>query len=67
MKKYLEQVKDRVSNIQVKFVQIQREENEHADRLAKAASAEHIDVHEIYTIKYLHIYIFSLTFMLFFD
>ena len=26
-----------------------------------------IDVHEIYTIKYLHIYIFSLTFMLFCD
>ena len=25
------------------------------------------DVHEIYTIKYLHIYIFSLTFMLFYD
>ena len=26
-----------------------------------------IDVHEIYTIKYSHIYIFSLTFMLFCD
>ena len=26
-----------------------------------------VDVHEIYTIKYLHIYIFSLTFMLFCD
>ena len=25
------------------------------------------DVHEIYTIKYLHIYVFSLTFMLFCD
>ena len=25
------------------------------------------DVHEIYTIKYSHIYIFSLTFMLFYD
>ena len=25
------------------------------------------DVHEIYTIKYSHIYIFSLTFMLFCD
>ena len=27
----------------------------------------HFDVHEIYTIKYSHIYIFSLTFMLFCD
>ena len=42
MKKYLELVKDRVSNLQVKFVQIPREENEHADQLAKAASAEHM-------------------------
>ena len=42
MKKYLEQVKDRVSNLQVKFVQILREENEHADQLAKAASVEHM-------------------------
>ena len=31
MKKYLEQVKDRISSLQVKFVQIPREENEHAD------------------------------------
>ena len=42
MKKYLEQMKDRVNNLQVKFVQVPREENEHADRLAKAASVEHI-------------------------
>ena len=42
MKKYLEQVKDRVSSLQVKFVQIPREENKHANRLAKAASAEHM-------------------------
>ena len=42
MKKYLEHRKDRVNNLQVKFVQIPREENEHADRLAKAASAEHL-------------------------
>ena len=28
---------------------------------------EVVDVHEIYTIKYSHIYIFSLTFMLFCD
>ena len=40
MKKYLEQVKNRVSDLQVKFVQIPREENEHVDRLAKAASVE---------------------------
>ena len=26
-----------------------------------------LDVHEIYTINYSHIYIFSLTFMLFYD
>ena len=42
IKKYLEQVKDRVNNLQVKFVQIPREENEHVDCLAKAASAEHM-------------------------
>ena len=42
MKKYLEKVKDQVNNLRVKFVQIPREENEHADRLAKAASAEHM-------------------------
>ena len=30
-------------------------------------ATEVIDVHEIYTIKYLHIYVFSLTFMLFCD
>ena len=42
MKKYLEQVKDRVNNLQVKFFQIPREENEHVDRLAKAASVDHM-------------------------
>ena len=42
IKKYLEQVKDRVNNFQVKFVQIPREENEHVDCLAKSASAEHM-------------------------
>ena len=42
MKKYFGQVKDRVNNIQVKFVQVPREENEHANYLAKAASAEHM-------------------------
>ena len=42
MKKYLKQVKGRVSNLQVKFVQIPKKENEHADWLAKFASAEHM-------------------------
>ena len=40
MKRYLEQVKGRVSSLQVKFVEITRKENEHADQLAKAISAE---------------------------
>ena len=42
MKKYFEQVKDWVNDLQVKFVQIPREKNEYADRLAKAASVEHM-------------------------
>ncbi|XP_030925807.1 uncharacterized protein LOC115952727 [Quercus lobata] len=42
MKKYFEQVKNRVSDLQAKFVQIPREENEHTNHLAKAASAEHM-------------------------
>ena len=42
MKKYLEQVKNRVNDLEAKFVQIPREENEHANRLAKAVSAEHM-------------------------
>ena len=42
MKKYLEQVKGRISNLQVKFIQIPREENERADQLAKTALAEHM-------------------------
>ena len=40
MKKYLEEVKGRTTGLEVKFVQIPREENECTDRLAKAASAE---------------------------
>ena len=40
MKKYLEEVKNQICIVKVKFVQIPREENEYADRLAKAASAE---------------------------
>ena len=42
MKKYLEQVKDQVNDLQVKFVQIPRKENEHADYLAKVASVAHM-------------------------
>ena len=40
MKKYLEEVKSRISSLEVKFVQIPREENECVDRLARVASAE---------------------------
>ena len=43
MKKYLEEVKSRISGLEVKFVQIPREENECANRLAKAASAEFVN------------------------
>ena len=42
IKKYIEQVRKRVGNLQAKFVQIPREENEQVDRLAKVASAEHM-------------------------
>ena len=40
MKKYLEEVKNRISSLEVRFVQIPREENECVDHLAKATSAE---------------------------
>ena len=40
MKRYLEEVRNRISNLEVRFVQILREENECADCLVKAASAE---------------------------
>ena len=40
MKRYLEEVKFQIGNRKVRFVQIPREENECADHLAKAASAE---------------------------
>ena len=40
MKRYLEEVKYRIGNLEVKFVQIPKEENECADHLAKAASSE---------------------------
>ena len=46
MKRYLEEVKYRISDLEVKFIQIPREENECADHLAKAASAEFMLVPE---------------------
>ena len=46
MKRYLEEVNFRFRNLKVKIVQIPREENEHTDRLAKAASAEFMLVPE---------------------
>ena len=42
MKKYLEQVKKRVDDLQAKIVQIPIGENEQVDRLTKAASVEHM-------------------------
>ena len=46
IKRYLEEVRNRISSLKVKFVQIPREENECADRLTKAVSAEFILVSE---------------------
>ena len=46
MKKYLEEVKSRISSLEVKFVQILREKNEYADRLAKAAFVEFMNAFE---------------------
>ena len=40
MKKYLKEVENRISSLEVRFIEIPREENECADHLAKAASAE---------------------------
>ena len=40
MKRYLEEVKNRIGSLEVRFVQIPRGENECTDRLTKAASAE---------------------------
>ena len=40
MKKYLEEVKNQIDSLEVKFVQIPREENECVERLAKAASTK---------------------------
>ena len=46
MKRYLEDMKNRISSLKVRFVQILREENECVDHLAKATSAEFMLVPE---------------------
>ncbi|XP_050264264.1 uncharacterized protein LOC126708519 [Quercus robur] len=46
MKRYLEEVKNRIGSHEVRFVQIPRKENECADRLAKATLAEFMLVPE---------------------
>ena len=46
MKRYLEEVKNRIGSLEVRFVQIPRGENECANRLAKAALAEFMLVPE---------------------
>lgn len=46
MKEYLSMVKSKMSKeFSVKFVQIPREENEQANHLAKASSAEYTNIH----------------------
>ena len=42
MKRYLDQVRARVDDLEAKIIQIPRGENEQADRLTKAASIEHM-------------------------
>ena len=42
MKKYLEEVKGRIESLQIKFVQILKEENKCTDCLTKAALAEYM-------------------------
>ena len=42
MKRYLDQVRAKVDNLEAKIVQIPRGENEQANRLAEAALAEHM-------------------------
>ena len=46
MKRYLEEVKYRISDLEVEFIQIPREENECTDHLAKVASVEFMLVPE---------------------
>ena len=45
IKLYLNQVKRRINDLQAKIIQIPRGENEQANHLAKAASAEHMITH----------------------
>ena len=45
MKLYMDHVKRRVDDLQAKIIQIPKGENQQADRLAKAASAEHMITH----------------------
>ena len=40
MRRYLDEVKGRIGNLPIKFIQIPREENKYTDRLAKAASTK---------------------------
>ena len=42
MKRHLDQVRRRVDGLKAKIIQIPRGENKQADRLAKAASTEHM-------------------------
>ena len=42
MKKYLEEVKGQIGSLQIRFVQISREENDCADRLVKDALVEYM-------------------------
>ena len=42
LNKYLEEVKGQIGSLQIKFIQTLREENECADHLTKAASAEYM-------------------------
>ena len=44
MKRYLDQVRRRVDELKAKIIQIPRTENEQADYLAKAVSAEHTTI-----------------------
>ena len=46
MKRYIEEVKNRIGSLEVRFVQIPKGENKRVDRLAKAASAEFMLVPE---------------------
>ena len=42
MKRYLDQIRVRVDDLEAKIIQIPKGENEHADHLAKTASVEHM-------------------------